>query len=146
MMNGKVADLTRYAAKGVSGEKIQTVQLLEGLGMEGDFHASGGERQISLLFLEQRLWLEAQSVPGLCFKRYKENILLDAISPSALVQGTRVKIGEALVEISGVDKHCFQECPLFKQGQPCILAGQNLFAKVIHSGLVRVGDDVKNEE
>ena len=138
-----IVKLTRYAAKGVPGEVLECARFLEELGIEGDFHARGGERQISLLSLEERQWMDAQLEPGLCFGRYRENILLDGIPPAVLVPGIRVMAGEAILEISDTGKHCFEECPLFSRGQSCVLAGRSLFAKVIHGGLVRKGDCVK---
>jgi MOSC domain-containing protein YiiM len=140
---GKVALLTRYAKKGENGEVVSNAALIAGAGMEGDFHASGGERQISLLTAQARQWINAQAAPGLCFRRYKENILIDEAPPAALVPGAMLRIGEAIIEISAQGKHCFEECHLFKRGEPCVLAGQNLFARVIQGGAVRVGDTVK---
>ena len=135
-----IVKMTRYAAKGVSGEALESAVFLEGLGMEGDFHAQGGQRQLSLLSLQERQWMDAQAKPGLCFARYKENVLLDTLP--ALAPGSQVKIGEAVLEITETGKHCFEECRLFSQGQSCILAGRNLFAKVVKSGLVHIGDRV----
>jgi len=134
-----VRKLTRYSAKGVPGETAQSARLVAGLGMEGDFHANGGERQLSLLSIEERRWMESRTEPGLCFGRYKENILFDVAQP-ALVPGTRVAVGEAVLEISDGGKRCFGQCPLFDQGRVCVLAGRSLFAKVARGGIVRVGD------
>ena len=141
-----IIKLIRYTAKGLPGEALQSVRLLEGLGMEGDFHAQGGERQLSLLCLEQRQWMDEQAEPGLCFKRYKENILLDGLPPAILVPGIRLKAGEALLEISDAGKHCFEECPLFSTGRHCVLANRKLFAKVARGGLVKTGDAVEEEK
>ena len=138
----RIIKLTRYKAKGIPGETLESVRLLAGQGMEGDFHAQGGDRQLSLLCMETSRWMDGQAEKGLCFDRYKENILLDGIESADLVPGIRLKIGEAFLEIS--DKHkskeCFKECTLFNSGQNCLLAGQNLFAMVIRSGLVKTGD------
>jgi len=90
--------------------------------------------------------MDSQAEPGLCFGRYKENILFDADLSPVLVPGTRLVVGEAVLEISGSGKHCFAQCPLFDQGQTCILAGRSLFAKVIRGGLIRTGDGVKTEK
>ena len=145
-LRAMVLRLTRYAAKGVPGEALQNARLLVGLGMEGDFHAKddagtpAGERQLSLLSQEERRWMDSQAKPGLCFGRYKENILFDADLSPVLVPGTRLAVGEAVLEISDSGKHCFAQCPLFDQEQACILAGRSLFAKVIRGGLVRTGD------
>ena len=146
VLRGTVAALTRYTVKGDPGEKPEGVLLLAGIGMEGDFHASGGERQISLLTLEERRWMDGHPEPGLCFGRYRENILIEGIPPAAFMPGVKLKTGEAVLEISETGKHCFEECPLFRRGQDCFLAGRNLFARVVCGGYVRIGDSVTEEE
>jgi len=151
-LRATVLRLTRYVAKGVPGETVQNARLLAGLGMEGDFHAKddastqGGERQLSLLSQEERRWMVSQVKPGLCFGRYKENILFDTDLSSVIVPGTRLAVGEAVLEISDSGKSCFAQCPLFDQEQACILAGRSLFAKVIRGGLVRTGDCAEVEK
>ncbi|MCL2128508.1 MAG: hypothetical protein FWH38_09655 [Treponema sp.] len=145
-VQGKVITLTRYAAKGMLGEIVQSSIFLERLGMEGDFHACGGEQQISLLSLKDRQWMDLRTDAGLCFGRYKENLLFDGIDPEALTQGVRLKTGEAVLEISDVVKHCFNKCPLYSCDQNCFLAGRNLFAKVLSGGQVRTGDRIEQED
>jgi cyclic pyranopterin phosphate synthase len=143
MEKGRVAGLWRYAAKGSPGEKLQSARLVEGVGLEGDCHAAGGERQISLLTQDERQWINAQTRRGLCFDRYKENLLLDGVLPNVIAPGNNVKVGEAVIHISAIQKHCFEECPLSGRGPGCILAGQSLFAGVISSGIVQIGDPVE---
>jgi MOSC domain-containing protein YiiM len=140
IMRYTVIKLTRYAVKGEPGETVESALFLEGLGMEGDFHAKGGDRQVSLLSQQELQWMEAQAEPGLCFGRYRENILLNL--PDLLEPSARIQIGEAVLEMTETVKHCFDECLLFSQGQRCILAGRNLFAKVVKGGMVQKGDNV----
>gem|GEM_PF-227797 len=139
--------LTRYSAKGAPGEVVQSARLFAKLGMEGDFHATGGERQLSLLSWEERQWMDNQAEPGLCFDRYKENILFDvALPPPARVPGTRLAVGEAVLETSDGGKQCFDQCPLFGQGRPCLLAERSFFAKVARGGVVQTGDYAEVEK
>jgi MOSC domain-containing protein YiiM len=148
---GVVTSLTRYAAKGVPGETLNQAVLREGSGMEGDFHADGaggmgggaGDRQLSLLSAEAREWMNAQPAPGLCFSRFKENIGIGGIPPTALRSGTRLRAGEVLLEITGETKRCHEACPLFSAGTPCRLTGQSLFARVIRGGMLRAGDEIE---
>ena len=147
-----VAKLMRYAAKGADGESVRDAMFIEGLGMGGDFHAQGGQRQVSFLSLEDVRWMQSKAEPGLCFGRYKANILLDtdvppdeqyapATMPETFVPGQRVTIGDAIFEITDTGKKCFEVCPLFSREFTCPLAGRNLFASVVQSGIVCLGDD-----
>ncbi|MCL1836160.1 MAG: hypothetical protein FWG46_01295 [Treponema sp.] len=144
-LHGTVIRLVRYAAKGSGGEAADQALLIEGHGMEGDFHADGGLRQISLLTEEERKQIDSSDVQGLCFGRYRENILLGGIPPAALVPGTRLKAGEAVLEIGDARKRCFEECPLFSGGQGCFLAGRSLFARVLRGGNIHIGDHIEEE-
>ena len=143
-LRATVLGLTRYAAKGVPGETVQSARLLAGLGMEGDFHARGGERQLSLLSLEDRRWMDSQDEPGLCFGRYKENILFD-VAP-APVPGTRLTLGGAVLETGDGGKRCSRQCRLFGRGLACALAGRGLFAKVVRGGVIQTGDYAEVEK
>jgi cyclic pyranopterin phosphate synthase len=143
---GTVVSLTQYTAKGDPGKRVQNARFIEGQGMEGDFHAVGGEKQVSLLSCGERQWIESQSLRGLCFGRYKENVLFDGILPEVMIPGVKIAIGGAVLMISDTGKHCFKECPLFDTRQNCILAGRNLFAKVIQSGNAAEGDSFESEE
>jgi len=164
---GTIRGLNKYTGKDIPGEELRSALLLEGLGMEGDCHAQGGIRQLSLLSVEDRQWMaarmeysaaqEAIQPVGLCFARYRENILFEGLAPDSLVPGTRLLIGEcsqspvpspqspikgAILEISAETKRCFEQCSLFSQGQCCILAGRSPFAVVIRGGMVSVGDSI----
>ena len=142
-MNGTIERIKIYAAKGDAGTELAEARLIENLGLEGDRHAKGGERQISLLFAENLAAYKNEQ--GLCFARFKENIRVRTLEPAAVQQGTRLEIGaerQVVLEITGETKRCHEECPLYVAGKPCSLAGMNLFAKVMKGGVIRVGDGV----
>ena len=146
-MKGTIEKIKVYSTKGEAGRALSETRLIEGSGLEGDFHATGGERQLSLLLKESRDELMVQkeygsNIRGLCFSRYKENICIRDLAPDALRPGARLEAGEAVLEISGEAKHCHEECALYRAGKTCPLAKKNLFAKVLKSGVVRVGDNI----
>jgi MOSC domain-containing protein YiiM len=144
-MNGIVRQLWAYSAKGVPGTAVEAACFIAGRGMEGDYHAespANGERQISLFSEEARQWMAAQTQPGLCFRRFRENITTSGVRMEDLKPGTRLRAGEAVLEIAEESKHCHEECALFTGGTLCRLSGQSCFAKVIESGTIRVGDEI----
>lgn len=144
-ISGKVAGIICYPAKDKAEIILQEVTLRQNLGMEGDFHADGGERQISLLSRDAREWMRAQSEKGLCFTRYKENFSLDGIPMERLRIGSRIKMGEAILEISAKKTRCHSECPLFSRGAACRLAKEGLYARVVKSGNVSICGLVEQE-
>ena len=141
-MNSIVVTITIYPAKGKSGIEQTEAHLIENKGLEGDFHAVGGDRQLSLLVTETQHTITGQTEKGLCFSRYRENITITGIDTAVLRPGVRLLIGEAVIEITGEMKHCHVECSLYETGKRCPLAGMNLFAKVVKTGIIRKDDPV----
>ena len=145
-MTGKIESIKVYHAKGEAGKELAEARLIENLGLEGDRHAKGGERQISFLLSECREQIANEKETGLCLARFKENINIRFLDPAVIKPGICLETGEAeqqaVLEITGETKHCHEECALYEAGKPCSLAGLNLFAKVLKSGVIRVGDEV----
>ena len=78
-MGAVVRELYVFRQRGQPGEAVESAWFRRGIGMEGDRHAAGGERQTSLLAGEARDWMEKQTEPGLCFRRYKANLITEGI-------------------------------------------------------------------
>ena len=142
-MIGIIEKITAYPAKGEAGKELAKAHLMENQGLEGDFHAIGGDKQLSILFAETREAITAQKEKGLCFSRFRENITVSGFRPDMLRPGVRLAAGEAILEITSEGKHCHRECPLFQEGRQCPLAGMSLFAKVLKSGIIRAGDKLR---
>jgi len=141
-MDGKVERIRAYPAKGEAGRELTEGKFIENLGLEGDFHASGGDRQISLFFPEDTAGTNPAE-KKLCYSRYNENITILGLDASIIQSGMFLSSGDVVLEITAETKHCHEECELFKAGEACSLAGLNLFARVIKGGGIRVGDEIK---
>jgi len=140
-LTARIAGLTRYRGKGGPGEALSEAELLEGVGMEGDMRR-GGDRQISLLPAETREWMETRAEPGLCFGKFRENILIDGNVLKKMTDGGRLSIGKAVLRVSLGKKRCYGECWLVNRGEECRLQDGAVFAAVESGGTVRVGDSV----
>ena len=86
-MGAVVRELYVFRQRGQPGEAVESAWFRRGIGMEGDRHAAGGERQTSLLAGEARDWMEKQTEPGLCFRRYKANVITEGIDTTQLIRG-----------------------------------------------------------
>ena len=143
MMDGEVAGIRAYPAKGEAGIKLKEGKFLENLGLEGDFHAKGGDRQISLNFFRRDIEkMFTDNKTPLCFIRFNENITILGLAASKIQRGTLLSSGDVVLEITAETKHCHEECELFKAGETCSLANLNLFARVVKGGTIRVGDRI----
>ena len=144
--SGKIVSLMRYPEKKMPPVVEKTLIFKQDCGIEGDHHADGGERQVSLLTVQEKEWMQNQEVKGFCFKKYKENILLDGINLSECKQGDFMKCEDVVLELTSSIKSCHPElCSLAEEGK-CILAGSSRFAKVNKSGTVSVGMPVAIEK
>jgi len=136
---GKIVSLMRYPEKKAPAVAEEQLTLKQDFGIEGDHHADGGERQISLLTVREKEWMQTRDVKGFCFKKYKENILLDEISLTDCKQGDLLKCGDVVLELTSSIKSCHPElCKLVGEGQ-CILAGSSRFAKAKCGGVICLG-------
>lgn len=133
-----ITEIKVYSEKHDPGKALEEAELIEGGGIGGDYH-----NDISLYPLEAKRWILAQKEQGLCFKRFKGNILTEDIPLEDFVPGKILSTGEAQIQISDEVKQCFPTCPLYQQGKACVLKGKSFFAKVIKGGLIHKGDRIE---
>jgi cyclic pyranopterin phosphate synthase len=123
--------------KGAPGEALTRMTLIKNVGIDGDFH-EGGQKQISILSAETRRWMDASPEKGLCFKRFKENILVEGLRE--LKVASLLSCGKAVLRITGAKDRCYDECGLFSKGAPCRLSEGAFFASVEQGGAIQIGD------
>jgi len=142
-VQGKVVGLFLNKAKGEEPEASQVLSLEVGQGIHGDRHQGDGDRQVSITSSEVKKWMEKQKEKGLCFGKFKENITIEGIDFENLREGQWLNIGQVQVELTLCSKKCYAsqcELPYFKIH--CALIHNEVFAKVITSGEIKLGDIV----
>jgi MOSC domain-containing protein YiiM len=116
---------------------VASARALENLGLEGDRHAKpDSKRQVLLIETEtlERLGLRVGEV--------KENITTRGIVLMNLPVGTRLRVGEAILEITGVCHPC-ERMEELRSGLREELSGQRgMLARVAQSGTLNVGDAI----
>jgi len=119
-------------------EEVAEVRALEDLGFEGCVHARpGSKRQVLLVESES---LDAMGLPpGII----RENITTEGLNANGLEAGTRLRIGEALVEVTAP---C-TPCDLMERIRPGLrrdLQGRRgMLCRVLQSGVIRRGDSIE---
>lgn len=137
---GILKKLLRYPQRKTPPVSEQEVTLIAELGIEGDWHADGSERQIALLTVQLKEWMQKQEIKGICFQKYKENILLDGFDLSKCETGDLLVCGEAVLEISGCRKRCIPDmCERASRKEKCQMVDGIRFARVIKGGVIRKG-------
>ena len=140
--SGRLTGLFCFTEKGKPGDPVEDAHFVKGLGMEGDRHADGGSRQLTLLSGETRRWMDAQKVPGLCFRRYKANLETDGLDLKKLKPGMKLKLGSAVLVVEESSKECFPECVLHQSGTECLLSAGCLYLTVAESGTAKPGSTI----
>ena len=168
-MNGKFPDgfvlaVCKNAKPGLPKIQVDSIQLVEEFGVEGDYHAGKkirhrylAKKDPEMLNHRQVLLIDAQIlgdlqkvgirlVPG----QMAENIVCYGINVMALDIGTRLAAGEALLEITEVRDPCKQlnesHPDLYQaviqeiNGEERYTAG--VFARIIKGGKVDAGNSI----
>lgn len=142
MQTGKLVAVCTSKHKGERKKNVGRANLLVGLGLEGDAHAGFQHRQVSLLALES---IEKMRQKGLDVHPgdFAENITTEGINLPALPIGTKLKIGDVLMEVSQIGKECHNRCAIYYQAGDCVMPKEGIFAIVITGGQVAVGDKLE---
>jgi MOSC domain-containing protein YiiM len=73
---------------------------------------------------------------------FAENITTEGIDLIALPMGTRVRLGEAELEVTQLGKVCHNRCAIYYQAGDCVMPKEGIFGKVLAGGRVKVGDEI----
>lgn len=112
-------------------------------GIVGDAHAEPGNRQITLMNLEDFLQLQADHQLVLKPGDMAENIIVKGMDFSRLQPGTRISLGkDVLVEVSQIGKEDHPSVVTENFGVS-LLPYKGLFCKVIRGGHMKVGDEAE---
>jgi len=141
-MKGKIEAVCISKNKGERKTPMPMVTLLPDHGIEGDAHAGEWHRQVSLLALEsiekmQRLGLTVDAGD------FAENITTKGIDLVSLPIGTRLVLGEAVLEVTQIGKECHNRCAIFYQAGDCVMPKEGIFARVLQGSEIRPGDVVE---
>ena len=113
-------------------------------GIVGDAHAGPWHRQISLLADESVDTMRALGLtlaPG----AFAENVLTRGIELKSLPVGTKLRVGEALLEVTQIGKECHSDCAIKQTVGRCVMPTDGIFAIVLKAGVIKPGDSIEIE-
>jgi len=127
--------------KGIRKHDVGEAELRPDWGIVGDAHAADWHRQVSLLAWES---IEKMRALGLNVNTgsFAENITTEGISLVDLPIGTRLRLGETLVEVTQIGKECHSRCAIYTQAGDCVMPREGIFVRVHEGGRVRAGDTI----
>ncbi len=130
--------------KAVSKKPVDGGFLRENYGLVGDAHASpGADRQVSLLSTDsiekmRRLGVELSAGD------FAENLTVEGMDLVSLPIGTQLALGKSVIlEVIQIGKECHSRCAVYRQVGKCVMPEEGVFARVIHGGLVKAGDQIR---
>ena len=138
----KITSINISPRKGTFKQPVLQAELKVDHGIVGDAHAGNWHRQISLLAQESIDKMTALGLNDLVPGKFAENITTEGIELFTLPVGTRLKLGDCLVEVTQIGKECHQHCEIYKKVGQCIMPHEGIFVKVLKPGVLSVGDAI----
>jgi MOSC domain-containing protein YiiM len=140
---GRIHAVSVSHRKGEPKHNVDQARLLVEHGLEGDAHAEGGIRQVSLLSLasiDKMMAAGAKVAPG----DFAENLTVAGLEVMHLPVGTLLKVGDEVeLEITQIGKTCHKGCAIRELVGDCVMPREGVFARVLKEGVVRPGDTIE---
>ncbi|MDR1953333.1 MAG: MOSC domain-containing protein [Clostridiales Family XIII bacterium] len=143
-IRGTVVAACMSDEKGTPKRDVGRVELIAEYGVKNDAHAGNWHRQVSLLSFDKVEDFRARGAE-VANGAFGENLLVRGIDFRALPLGTQLTCGDALLEITQIGKECHSGCSIFRQMGDCIMPREGVFARVLKSGEIKVGDEMTGE-
>ena len=143
MSEAKVAAICISEVRGIQKHEIPEAFFKADHGIVGDAHAGSWHRQISLLGVESVAKLQEKIDFELKNGAFAENVLVEGMTVYTLPVGTKLRIGEALCEVTQIGKECHADCAIRKAAGDCVMPREGIFVKVLESGAVKKDDSIE---
>ncbi|MDO4748399.1 MAG: MOSC domain-containing protein [Eubacteriales bacterium] len=141
LIEGKALAVCISERKGTKKHPVDCIDLKINHGIVGDAHAGDWHRQISLLADESVDKMRSTGI-DLSAGDFAENILTQGVELKTLAIGTKINIGNAVIEVTQIGKECHNDCEIKKITGKCVMPTEGIFAKVITEGTIKAGDSI----
>jgi len=144
MQTGKIRAICISEKKGTEKHSVPSAEIND-KGIAGDAHAGDWHRQVSLLSYDEVMkFKNANPQVKIEDGAFGENLLIEGIDLCKPKIGAKVTIGKVELEITQIGKECHGDgCTIFRAVGKCIMPKIGLFSKVIGTGTIKTGDEVK---
>ena len=127
--------------KGTMKHPVDEIQLKKDHGIIGDAHAGNWHRQVSLL-ADESVAKMREKFPDIPVGAFAENILTKGICLYELPVGTKLKVGEVVLEVTQIGKECHADCAIRQQVGDCVMPREGIFTKVLEEGTIKAGAQI----
>ena len=120
---------------------VPSAELVEGLGIEGDKHASAASKRQVLLADK-----EALDAVGVLPGTIKENVTVEGVDVMQLPVGSRVRLGRsAVLEITAICEPCFRMDEIREGLKQALEGRRGMVSRVVRGGTISIGDSITIE-
>jgi MOSC domain-containing protein YiiM len=142
-MSGHLASIVYSPQPGsFNRHPLPEVMLLSGYGIEGDRKGGHPNRNLNVMDQEMLSALAAEGYPtgpGVL----GENLIVSGVNLAAQPEGARLRIGlEAVIEVVRLREPCYKLTALDPRMPDSVIERVGVMARVVESGMIRVGDAV----
>lgn len=138
---GTVLAVCKSSIRGIQKTNGQSGWFEKDWGIQGDAHAGRWHRQVSLLSAD-RIARFNEKGAGVIPGDFGENLVVEGIDFSSLPVGTWLRCKDVLLEITQIGKECHSHCAIYHKMGDCIMPREGVFARVLESGQISVGDQM----
>ncbi len=138
----KVVSVNISEKKGVIKTPVSEIIINE-KGVVSDAHSGSWHRQVSILdVMSINKFVKASgrhTNPG----EFAENITTEGLDYKSVSVFDRIKVGQALLEITQIGKKCHGKgCAIYTEVGNCVMPKEGFFCRVINGGKVQAGDEL----
>jgi MOSC domain-containing protein YiiM len=144
-MTARVVGVCVSKSKGERKTPVGSAQLRVNHGIEGDAHAGEWHRQVSLLAIESIRKMQDMGLK-VASGDFAENLTTEGVELFTLPIGTRLEIGETLLQVTQIGKECHTRCAIFYQAGDCVMPKEGIFARVLRGGTIAEGAPITCRE
>ena len=139
---GNVLAVCISEKKGTEKQNVGSAKFIEDWGIENDSHAGKWHRQVSLLSNEK---IEAFRARGaeVIDGAFGENLIVEGYDFRALPLGTKFRCNDVVLELTQIGKECHSGCAIYQKMGDCIMPREGVFTRVLHGGVISVGDELE---
>lgn len=131
--------------KGTAKRNVGECRFIEDWGLENDAHAGKWHRQVSLLSFDEVEKFRARGA-DVADGAFGENLLVQGFDFKTFPVGTVFECNDVVLEMTQIGKQCHSECEIFHQVGDCIMPREGVFARVLHGGIIKEGDELRVRE
>ena len=73
---------------------------------------------------------------------FGENLVVEGYDFRSLPVGTKFRCNDVVLELTQIGKECHSGCEIFQKMGECIMPRAGVFTRVLHGGVISVGDEL----